>query len=251
MQSNVLIFLLITQLTQNILWAQVRITPLNLRKDNWLSYSFPLVQSSNKQAASKINSYLQFNILDNENVLTDTNTIFEKSRYINTNDSNSQAGYSAISYMVSLNSTTILSLKFEMESTGAYSENYPMYYSFDSHTGDLLMARDLFTENGIAEIKKLLIKDRKASIAKWIKEMEHEYNINDDSVWINETFSECNAKTDENNFLIKTGSIIFCKAYCFPHVSRPYDTDLDIKMSYKAITHYLSEKGKKLLFQNK
>jgi hypothetical protein len=57
--------------------------------------------------------------------------------------------------------------------------------------------------------------------------------------------------TGVNNFPVKMNSIVFWKDYCFPHVVRPYDTDLDVEISYTEMTKYLSEEAKKILFQKK
>jgi hypothetical protein len=230
-------------------YPQVNVTALELGRDNqWLSYSFPLVHCSNKQAEQKINYYLQNKTLDNETILTDTNTVFRRSRYIS-QDSVYQSGYSEISFTVEVNNSRILSLVFQLESTGAYSTDFPAYYNFNGQTGAALSAKDLFTPAGIVEIKKLLIKERKKRIVQWMKEMDTTYNIKEEYEEINETFRQCNSEADENNFLVKSKSILFCKEYCFPHVSRPYDTDLDVEMTYKMINKYLSNNGKRLLLQ--
>lgn len=245
------ILALIVLFLQNILHAQVIINSLKLgNPKEWLAYSFPLVHSSNKQVANKINTYLQSEILNNETVLTDTNEVFENSRYIST-DSFTQSGHSMISYEVELNNSRLLSLVFEMESTGAYSENYQRHYSFNTQTGELIMAKDLFTPSGIELIKQRLIKERKQKVAKWIKELkaDNDGDIKQDSAWINETLANCNENAEEDNFTITKTTIVFNKGYCFPHVARPYDTNLDIGMTYKEIEKYLSPEGKKLFFQ--
>jgi hypothetical protein len=247
MQFKTLIFIFTIQAIQISAWVQVTITSLESGvRNKWLSYSFPLVHSSNKSAEQKINYYLQSKILDNDTILTDTNKVFEKARYIN-QDSISQSGYSEISYDIEINNSRVLSLTFQMESTGAYSENYPEYYNFNTQTGNLILAKDIFTPDGIIEIKKILIRERKKRITQWVKEMDTTYNIREDSGWIHETFAECNAGADENNLLIKRKSISFCKEYCFPHVARPYDTDLDVELMYIKIEKYLSDTGKRLL----
>jgi hypothetical protein len=247
MQLKALIFILTMQSIQISAWAQVRITSLELGTGNkWLSYSFPLVHSSNKSAEQKINYYLQSKILDNDTILTDTKNVFEKAGYIN-QDSNSQSGYSGINYDIEINNSRVLSLIFQMESTGAYSENFPANYNFNTQTGNPILIKDIFTPNGIIEIKKILIRERKKRIMQWIREMDTTYNIKEDSGWIYETFAKCNTRPEENNLLIKGSSIVFCKEYCFSHVARPYDTDLDIEMMYVKIKKYLSEAGKRLL----
>jgi hypothetical protein len=251
MQSRALVLFLLAHFVQNISYAQSQISALHLRKDTWLAYSFPLVHSSNKQTAFAINSTLQSEILYNETVITDSTKVFEASRYIGGADSNSQSGHSMINYKVELNNAAVISFSFDIESTGAYSENYFRYLNFNNRTGELLSAKDLFTENGIEEIKKLLIHNRKTLIKKWVRQIREDNENKEDSAWISDTFRECNENAEEDNFILKSQRIVFCKENCFPHMARPYDTNLDVSLSYQVVSRYLSEKGKKLLIQKK
>lgn len=130
---------------------------------------------------------------------------------------------------------------------GAYPESYKEYFNFNIGTGDLIIAKDLFTVEGITEIRKLLLKERKKRIVEWVNEMDTMYNNRDDSAWINETFEECNEEAGEDDFIIKRDGIVFWKKYCFSHAARPYDTDLDVVFSYKELMRLLSDEGKKLL----
>lgn len=251
MQSRALVLFLLAHFVQNVLHAQSQISTLHLRKDAWLAYSFPLVHSSNKQTAFAINSKLQSEILYNETVITDSTKVFEASGYIGGADTNSQSGHSMINYKVELNNAAVVSFSFNIESTGAYSENYFRYFNFNNQTGELLSAKDLFTENGITEIKKLLIHSRKILIGKWIRQIREDGENKEDSAWIDDTFRKCNENGEEDNFILKPQHIVFAKEHCFPHMARPYDTDLDISLSYQLVTRYLSEKGKRLLIQKK
>jgi hypothetical protein len=94
-----------------------------------------------------------------------------------------------------------------------------------------------------------LITKRKVEISKWIKKMSGEYENKEDSVWVKETFTECNQNASENNFLITKAEIVFYKENCFPHAARPYDTNLDIKFNYKQLKKYLTAEGRRLLLQ--
>lgn len=229
--------------------AQVRVTSLELYSNGQPSYSFPLVYAKSKTATEKINMCLQSFILNNERVITDANIVFTNSRYIGyiNEDSTGQSGYTGISYITELNTPNVLSLSFFIESMGAYPENYHQYFNLNGNTGDIITAKDLFTSKGIEEIKQLLLRERKKRITEWINEMDTIYNDRNDSVWIRERLADCNKDAGEDDFIIKKGHIIFWKEYCFPHVARPYDTDLDVTFSYKRLTKFLSIKGKKLL----
>lgn len=230
--------------------SQLKISPLELHPpDDWLSYSFPFVYADKKEVADKINKHLQSSILYNDSVSTDTNTVFDNSKYTGyTNeDSTGQSGYTSVAYTIELNNRRILSISFDMETMGAYSENHRQYFNFFSNTGNIITARDLFTPEGIEEIKKLLLKEREKRIAEWRHEMDTMYNTSDNSAWISETFAECNRDAEENNFIIKKGQLVFWKEYCFSHATRPYDTDLDVALSYNELAKFLSRKGRKLL----
>jgi hypothetical protein len=248
-------FLFLFSLLSFSIEAQVKVTSIQLRGSNssWLSYSFPLIQHSNKIVAKKINSYLQKEILDNSRIETEVNKIFENCRYIN-NDSIHQSGYSEINFSVEVNNSRLLSITFQMESTGAYSENYPLYYNFDLQTGDIIDIKKLFSATSIAQIKKGLIDERKKRIEDAIKEIRQNYSdsaFREDSSWIYETYAECNKETEEQNILIKKNSILFYKEYCFPHVARPFDTDLDIELSFLNLQRYFTLSTKSLLLKSK
>ena len=229
--------------------AQVVVSPITMNYgNNWLSYRFPYIQSKQPIVAQKINQFLQKDLLDNKRIITDSNKIFAASRYIN-EDSNLQSGYSAIDYTVVVNNARLLSLQFELESTGAYSTNFPSYYNFDNRTGKLITAAAIFTPRGLQILKNRLLKERKIRVAQRIQELKGEMEIGEDSVYISDTFKECleDANRDVQQISLRSHSILFYKEYCFPHVALPHEADLDIEISLMEIVPYLSAYGKELL----
>src|SRR5438045_6401506 len=133
-----ILFILALQLVNNNLNAQLTVTTLKLCRDNEDSYSFPLVHSVNPRVAQKINYYLQKEMLFNDTILTDTNSVIEKSRFIDGPDSLWQSGLTSMGYEIEVNSPQVFSLSFEFETMGAYPENYTRYYNFRTQTGALL-----------------------------------------------------------------------------------------------------------------
>lgn len=221
--------------------AQVQITTLTDKND----HSFPLIHAKNANIANNINRYLQNEILSNEKMETSPKKIFENSKYIY-NDSIKQSGYSWIKYKVALNNARVLSLSFEMESTGAYSESYDKYYNFNLQTGKLIVAKDLFTSAGLNYLRKFLSNERNKRVREFLS---GEYPLSEDSTLIKDTYNECTQKAELNNISIKAYVIIFCKEDCFPHAARPYDTDLNVVCKIKQLEKYLTEPGKKLLLK--
>jgi hypothetical protein len=229
--------------------AQVVFSPVSLNQGkDWLTYRFPFIQSKQPLVAQKINGFLQKDLLDNPTIITDSNKIFAVSRYIS-EDSNGQSGYSAIDYTVAVNNARLLSLKFELESTGAYSTNFPAYYNFDNRTGEVITGKAIFTPAGLHIIKTRLLRERNKRVAQHIKDLKGEMEMEEDSVYIPETFKEClkYPEGDAKKIFIKHGSIVFYKEFCFPHMLQPYEADLDVEISIKELTPYLSAHGKKLL----
>jgi hypothetical protein len=240
-KSFTLFFLLLGNFS--LVRAQFTITPISLHKSpgsTWLSYSFPFVKGTNKMAAQSINSLLQDEILQNNRTIVDSNRIFEKSRYIN-NDSVDQSGYSEIDCEVLLNNSRVLTLLFDMESTGAYSTMYPLYYSFDSKTGKRLSFTAIFNPAVRPVISKRLLAERKKRVREYIKEA---YADSKDTSYIKETYEECLAEDDIDNFYVRAGSIVFYKEFCFPHAARPYETDLDVEIPLKELRSLLTPYGR-------
>src|SRR4030095_14280454 len=118
-------------LAQVICSAQFKIREIKVGEDlKNPDFIFPVFTSNNKVVDKKINDYLQNEILETTTSKTPEKKIFDKRKYIS-DDSISQSGYNSISYTIALNNGKILSVFFEIETTGAYSSNYSIYFNFD------------------------------------------------------------------------------------------------------------------------
>ena len=249
MTLRTVLFILVLQLGTNDINSQLKVTRIKLDRPNEESFSFPLIHSTNVQVANKINGYLQKELLENETILTNAKSIFEKSRFISGDDSLWRSGYTSMDYGIEVSNTRVLSLSFQFETMGAYPESYQSYYSFQVQTGAHISAKDLFTPGAITELKKTIIKRRQKLIDEWMKEVDTTAEMKDDREYIKETLSNCNEEADEDNFIIEQNSIVFVKDHCFPHMARPYDIGLNIEMFFVKIERLLSTNGKNLLLQ--
>jgi hypothetical protein len=229
--------------------AQYKIRELKRRGDK--DFVFPVFSGTNKTAAKKINELLQIVFFETTTPKTPEKKLFDEHRFIS-EDSIFQSGYTytSISYKVELNTPKILSVVFEVEAMGAYPTHYQQYFSFDSRNGNIYSPQSIFTENGIAIIKKTLIDKRNEEISETIEELSVDDPLRfiADSTFIFERFESCNEEAEEKNMFIKKGKILFYKHDCFPHAWRPYETNLDIVFTFKEVKKYLSDFGKKLLF---
>jgi hypothetical protein len=204
---------------------------------------FPYIKSANAKTAKMINAHLQAKMLDNSTVITNPHRIFFNRQYINT-DTLSQSGYSELSYKVVMNTSRVLSIKFDVEATGAYSYYYNEYHSFNSGTGKAITAAAIFNTEGLKYLRKHLVKERKRLYEQFIKD---EYQDDKNTAEIRETYINCNKSADVDKIFILPKSIMFYKNHCFPHHSQPYETDLNIIIPVKQLEKYLTGYGKKLL----
>lgn len=231
--------------------AQVQITSIDRIINGTAYYSFPFVKFTDITVADKINAYLQSEMLQNDIPLTDTATIFENSRYKD-EDSVHESGYLGIGYTIGDNTPTILSVFFAIEGMGAYPSYSSSYYNFDGRTGELLTIKHLLTPTGIEIVKRRLIKEREKLISLWKTELKKQGDIGPDELSsINEAFKTCNEDATAGNFFIKKDSILFYKEPCLPHAASPFETNLDIHISFKELEKYMSEAGLKRLYSNK
>jgi hypothetical protein len=164
--------------------------------------------------------------------------------YIAMPDSNAQSGHTAIDYEVLLNNGRVLSFKFDMESMGAYPENYWRYYCFDAQSGDVLTDKEMFTAAGLKYLQLHLPSVRAKRIKEYLK---NEIPDVEDSAFVRERLEECNSIAESNRFVIQKQNILFHKEPCFPHAWRNLDTDLDVPVNYRVIKKYLTLRGKKLI----
>lgn len=210
---------------------------------------FPVFTNANKAVAKHINEFLQMDFFGTTIYRIGEHKLFDDSRYI-WEDSIVQGGYTSISYNIELNNSKILSVVFQVEGMAAYPTYFKRYFSFDAKTGKPISADTLFTNQGLKRIKEILIKKRNVEIETRIEELSRDSLVDypEDSSFIAEKFSECNAEAEENKMFITKDQVRFYKQDCFPHAWGPYETNLDIVFAHKELEKYFSELGKKLLF---
>lgn len=235
-----ILFLLIFSTTQ----AQFKISTIkDASPFERESLEFPFIRSANTNVANKINAFLQSEMLENPTVITNPRKIFFNRKYIRT-DSINQSGYSDMSYKVIMNTARVLSLQFDVETTGAYSHYYNEYHSFNAQTGKPILAAAIFTAEGIKYLRKYLVKERAKLINRFIEEECQDYQ---DTAYIKERYAACNQEATESQIFVLPNNIMFYKDDCFPHAARPYNTDLNITIPIVQLQKYLTDYGRKLL----
>ena len=248
--NRILVFIFI--FLQLGVYAQFKVRELKENSDpKSARLVFPVFISKNKIADKKINEFLQTEILYTSTLKTTEKKLFEEAKYISGEPG--QSGYTSMSYTIEVNNASMLSMFLEIESMGAYPEYHKRYFNFNSKNGDPLPTNEIFTEEGMVQIRKIIIGEREKRIKERISELkaDDEKLFAEDSVFMAETFAKCNSETDEENIFISKEDIIFYKEVCFPHAWRPYDADLNIVFSIKDVEKHLSDFGKQILFKNK
>lgn len=225
--------------------AQLTITPIKGKAGTPADdLSYPHVRAKKAKVAVKIDSLLQSEILNNEAVVTDPKKIFNNTVYIQEPDSLAQSGHTSIDYEILLNNTRVFSIKFNLESMGAYPENYKRYYCFDAQSGEVLTEKEIFSAEGLKFLESHLQSERSNRIKEFLKEDSPGV---EDSAFARERYEACNSVADLDHFVIQKQNILFYKEQCFPHAWRVWDTDLNVPIDYRVIEKHLTARGKKLL----
>lgn len=225
--------------------AQFTITPIKGKAGTAADdLTYPRVRAKKTRVAAKIDSVLQSEILSNEKIVTDPKKIFNNTVYIREPDSLAQSGHTAMNYEVLLNNARVLSIKFNLESIGAYPENYVRYFCFDAQSGDALTEKDLFTTEGLKYLQSHMRSERAMRIKELL--MGESPDV-EDSVFARERYEECNSDAGLGHFVIQEQNILFYKEYCFPHAWRAWDTDLNVPIDYLVVKKHLTSRGKKIL----
>jgi hypothetical protein len=137
----------------------------------------------------------------------------------------------------------ILSLMINGEATGAYSEEFEMYYNFDLRTGKKINLNDIITESGITIITKKLNKNVKQKIENFLaarkkghKNKEQKDLLSDQMLLYTECLDNIEQTTIEYyKYYFKKDSITFVRERCSNHAMRAIDDlgGFEINFSYK------------------
>jgi len=165
-------------------------------------------------------------------------------------------------YEIFRNDSRCLSIRFNWEGCGAYCENYEVYFSFDSNTGDELIADDLFTPNGYGAVKKMITAERQQSLTEEIEsekeqlEKIREGNATNDSDSTTlkeqiEMYEDCSQRRNDSDIeydkiYLGDSAVWFVAGRCSNHAMRAIDDLYDFYNRVPVYNHInlLSEYGK-------
>lgn len=210
---------------------------------------FPIVQGPDSAVINKINRFLQLTWLRNTPKSLQKGTdIFERTAYQH-NDSGVRSGYTNIDYGIVFLSPRILSLRLDLETMAAYPESYSHYQNFNLQNGTLILTADLFTPEGLQQLRSYLREERKKIIKEAGMAAIAEKMNKEDQDYISQSLTECNLEAEENNAVIDSAGMIFFRSHCFPHVARGMEADLSVRIPSAMLSPWLNAYGKKIFIE--
>jgi hypothetical protein len=247
---------LLTLAQNNVTASDVK--PYNTSKDKpeYEGYHFPEITHSNKKITEKINTFLQIEYLEHPPGVYKKHP-FEKICY----DQNEYRPHTSFDAWEKFNTPkNILSLKIEGEGTGAYSEYFEQYRSFDLINGNPILLKNLLLQSKTAELNALLKQKVRTEIEDYLKEIRdsvaspkitaedrERYGAQDTMyTYCLDDYRE--STIDYYEYYFTKDSITFVLGRCSNHAMRALD-DLYVfylPMSYKDLDSYLSPYGKSL-----
>jgi hypothetical protein len=197
---------------------------------------FPIFNKvAGENVSFKINAFLQLTLL-NKLITPETSDPFEAL----------EQGTSFLNYQVLRNDARVLSLRFAFEGCGAYCENYDLYFSFNSESGEVITVRDIFTEEGYNSAKWKIAEERKSLLQKEINRAKEQIGPTADSTGARQQrneeisttladqitlYEDClerrdSGDVDTDSFYLSDSSVWFIGERCSNHAMRAID-DLD------------------------
>ncbi len=251
------IFFIFIILLSSFSFAQnknVKISDLQPKSE---SSVFPLISiPADKKVEEKINTFLQ--VTELENIPDTRKNPFQLAQTA----SNSYTNYVSFYEWKKLETPkNILSLFFSGEATGAYSEMFDKWNSFDLRDGNYINIKDLLTDDGIALVETKVNSAMKKEISDFIAELKTENPTEkDEKERLEEQlflYEDCLNWVNTQNlswfeYYFEKDHITFVRGRCSNHAMRALDDlyDYQIPVSYREIAPYLSDYGKSLIFNS-
>jgi len=183
---------------------------------------FPVVKSkSNPEAAWRINTVLHYRSLDKvyrEDDVKRFSAVFPPEGEIQ--------GSSEFSYDVLANNDRYFSIAIGSAYTGAYSEYFTLYYTFDAKTGQPIYLKDIFAESVITDFSEWVAESISTQIRDFMNEIDQEDNYGVDQY---NMYAECLSYYEEPSplsdeyFFLTDSTITFVKGRCSNHMMAGLD----------------------------
>ncbi len=219
---------------------------------------FPFIEyKKNLRVEEKINIFLQLEYLEHlPNKFK--NNPFEKIAFDKNNCCGSVSFYE---WKKNNSPKNILSITIKGSSTGAYPEDFEQYQNFDLRTGNQIILSNIFSNNGLEEITKILNLKVNNRIQKYLSEIKFSLKNNNNTADEKETieqqielYEDCIQFVNDNNlnypiYYFEKDSIQFVRGRCSSHAIRAIDDLSEYKnsFSYNEVNKYLSTYGTNLI----
>lgn len=217
---------------------------------------FPFVVSDNKTVANRINTLLHMSLL---NTLPPKD-ITEKSVSLGQVDS-SEILFEKPEL---INNKRVIGFNFNLESCGAYCENYDMNFYFDTRNGRLITEGEIFNLKTIPQLANIINKENNNTVKRFLKNIKKEAKKSgrteveiEEQILIYESCLEGRNNKDKDsyykNYLGKVtmldGVVNFTYERCSNHAMRALDDlwETTKTMQAEELRPYLSEYGKYII----
>jgi hypothetical protein len=218
--------------------------------------NFPFVVSGNKTVDNRVNTMLHMSLLNTlpPKSINEKNTILK------------QVDASEISFEkpILINKKRVLGFNFNLESCGAYCENYDMNFYFDTRNGRLITEGEIFNLKTIPQLANIINKENNNTVKRFLKNIKKEAKKSgrteveiEEQILIYESCLEGRNNKDKDsyykNYLGKVtmldGVVNFTYERCSNHAMRALDDlwETTKTMQAEELRPYLSEYGKYII----
>lgn len=249
-KASILFFVLsISIFNSQKAFTQVTITEISKSDPSFSGdLLFPIAATKTKKVADRVNQHLQEDMLMNASIILDS-TAFDLSAFRQT-DSSFQAGYTFMSYETGVNTASVWSVNFLVETMGAYPSGFIRYYNFNLNDGSIITIDQILDKKGKDDISKHLMKLREKKLENHLKEIKSETDA-ETFEYVKKSLADCNSDSDVSKFYLQAEGIIFYKDECLPHAVTAFEAPLNILIPYSQLSKNLTPLAKKIIAEIK
>ncbi|MCE3076701.1 hypothetical protein [Chryseobacterium gwangjuense] len=208
---------------------------------------FPVISyAENPRVENKINTFLQVNEL--EYIPNSGSDPFKLVSTGTTSYSNYVYFYSWDKLETPKN---ILSIALDGEASGAYPEGFSIWKNFDLRTGNLINAQDLFQNQSIKTVERLIEQKVKKRVNDFLAELKSAKNPSEETEEQIGIYEGCFTEVSlyDIRYFFGKDKLTFVAGRCSNHATRALD-DLgshELEFTYKELEKYWSPYAKNLL----
>lgn len=206
--------------------------------------TYPVVVTKFKAADEKINFQIKKILLEPDSAIVDK-------RVAQILDTAIKYGLVFMSYKITFNRNSILSLSVDAYSCGGNCSDWQRHFNFNVRTGDVITAADIFKSDSYKIFKDSVFTRKVRELTDYKSKLKADFGNKDLETynWAIETIDPCVNSISLEQFSLSDSEIEIFDRCWFPHAMMELEPFYRLNYSYSSISDLLKPEWKKILMK--